>query len=313
MELMDLLENYKSANLMKDATEKNWCITPLSKKTQQVTLDLNGKRYNYACRYDVQDEDVAIVGYQFPAHRDMVVEASPNTGKMAMVKGVSPTLTIKKDHAVEIDYVFSPNSDKNKIQQCVNFLLLDKGNYATTLQFDKLLSPIRPIHYYIQRILSAVSILANSNLVTEDNINMAKKEIFEYKKMYSEMNNWAIPSLDVGVDLSDVQIFDSQILEAFEDIEEAFDDWTWEPEDGVMMDGGDAFDDFVALEEVNDFINKYSHLGAVSIMVRGGFLNLLKAYLSTNPPIDDYYDELCQILEGIGHKEVFDLLKAYEN
>ena len=32
MELMDLLENYKSANLMKDATEKNWCITPLSKK-----------------------------------------------------------------------------------------------------------------------------------------------------------------------------------------------------------------------------------------------------------------------------------------
>ncbi len=140
---------------------------------------------------------------------------------------------------------------------------------------------------------------------------MAKNEICDYKKMYSEMNNSAIPLLDIGVDLSDIQIYDPRVSEAFEQIEEVFDDWTWEPEDGIMLDGGDKFKDFVALEEVNNFVNKYSHLGAVSIMVRGGFLNLLKAYLSINPPIIDYYDELCQILDGIGHSEVLDLLKSH--
>lgn len=71
---------------MEDAAERDWCIVSASKKIQQVTLDVDGKQYNYACRYDAHEEDVAIIGQGFPAYRDMTIERSPNTGKMTNIK-----------------------------------------------------------------------------------------------------------------------------------------------------------------------------------------------------------------------------------
>ena len=70
---------------------------------------------------------------------------------------------------------------------------------------------------------------------------------------------------------------------------------------------------FAKLESVSNFVNKYAHFGAVSLMVRGGFVNLLNAYLSVNPPIAEFHDEMCQVLDGFGHKEAFEVLKAYGN
>ena len=65
-------------------------------------------------------------------------------------------------------------------------------------------------------------------------------------------------------------------------------------------------------EQLQDFVNKYSHIGAVSIMLRGGFKNLLEAYLSVNPPIDAFYDEMCAVLSNVGHKQVYEALKDYK-
>ena len=65
-------------------------------------------------------------------------------------------------------------------------------------------------------------------------------------------------------------------------------------------------------EQLQDFVNKYSHIGAVSIMLRGGFKNLLEAYLSVNPPIDAFYHEMCEVLSGSGHKQVYNVLRSYK-
>ena len=59
---------------------------------------------------------------------------------------------------------------------------------------------------------------------------------------------------------------------------------------------------------VNAYVNKYSHLGAISIMARAGFKNLLEAYLSANLPVEEFLAKAKEILQDIGHPEVYALL-----
>ena len=46
-------------------------------------------------------------------------------------------------------------------------------------------------------------------------------------------------------------------------------------------------------------------------MVRGGFVNLLEAFLSAEPPIRDFNDEMIGYLEKTGNTEALDVLKTY--
>lgn len=308
MELHDLLENFKTENDMQDACKKEWCVSPISGKVQQVALAPKGKKYQYACRYAVAEGAVAIVGYGFPASSSVEVEKSVNTGIMASVQEILSTLTIKKANAVEVDYIFNQGANKKAISQCQKFLSYGEEDYGKTLQFDKMLSPIRPIHYAIQRILSAASILAFPAYASPEAMQAAQNAIFEDVKMSDKMNQIEGPrEFGVGVDLTDVQVCDPDIEKVFSQIEEQC-DWFSEGEMGLW---NEAFDKFAALESVNEFIRKYAHIGAVAIMVRGGFLNLLKAYLSANPPIAEFHAHLCELLAGATHTEAYDALIAH--
>jgi len=212
MELQGLLENFKSESEMANACEREWCYSPISGKIKQIMLAPKGVAYPYACRYEVEDGAVAIIGHGLPTWDGGDIEKSANAGIMGIVQEISPTLTIKRKHAVEVDYVFNQGVSKKRISNCAKFLSFGKQDYVQTLQFGKLCSPIRPIRYYIQRILSAASILAFPTLATAEDLKNAKKAILEKKKLDNKMNNWPAPSLDAGVDLTDVQICDFDIL-----------------------------------------------------------------------------------------------------
>jgi hypothetical protein len=68
----------------------------------------------------------------------------------------------------------------------------------------------------------------------------------------------------------------------------------------------DCGERLVSADSVQTYINRYVHMGAVALMVRGGFKNLLEAYLQTEPPIDQV--QLRKILSGIGNGETYALL-----
>lgn len=68
---------------------------------------------------------------------------------------------------------------------------------------------------------------------------------------------------------------------------------------------------FRTIDKANVYINKYEYIGAVSIMVRGGFVNMLSAFLSAEPPISDFYDEMIGYLGNTGSAEALDILKNY--
>lgn len=79
----------------------------------------------YACRYPVVEGAIAIVGRQFP-YDWYSVETGTSTGVMGQVTEVSPKLTINKEKALEIDYVFIEGPKKKDLKQCENFLKCGK-------------------------------------------------------------------------------------------------------------------------------------------------------------------------------------------
>ena len=58
-------------------------------------------------------------------------------------------------------------------------------------------------------------------------------------------------------------------------------------------------------------VYKYIHIGAVSLMIRGGFVNMLRAYLNANPPIKSFYSTLVSEATQVGAPEAIELLKKY--
>ena len=68
---------------------------------------------------------------------------------------------------------------------------------------------------------------------------------------------------------------------------------------------------FKVIDKANIYVNKYIYMRAISIMVRCGFVNLLEAFLSAEPPIRDFNDEMIGYLEKTGNTEALDVLKTY--
>lgn len=271
----------------------------------------NKKSYDYACRYPVTEGDVAIVGYKLPQYDySGACESSANSGQMCIVKETAPKLTIKRSHAVETDFVFTTNVVKKNVTQCAKYISYGQEDYPLTLQLDKHISGIRPISYHIRRILAASSILAYPKLAAKESLEAAKAIIMEQKRFEPEMAQlgWGPPEY-IGVCFNDIHTPNAAAVQALDYKEWGCKEYEWD--EGLLNEMCGAMPKILESEQLQDFVNKYAHIGAVSIMLRGGFKNLLEAYLSVNPPIDAFYDEMCEVLNGVGHKQVYEVLKAY--
>lgn len=304
-----LIENFKSANQVSGASQKDWYISPMSATPiKQVKIALNGgKSYEYACRYDVKPGAAVIIGCDLPV--DLYTHALPsaNTGAMGTVETVSPKITINRRHAVEIDFAFNIDPAKTDLTKCVKYLKLDSATYDKTLRFDKRVYPIRPITYHARRILAAASVLAHPSLVTKQDLELAEDVILQNPQIDADMQEDT-----PGIALYDVHTPDVKVTDSFKKIAHQLGKHQdWDAENGELACWSKIIQKMAGLTSVNDFVSKYAHVAAVSIMVRGGFMNLLTAYLSVNPPIDGYCDEMRALLSDIGNKETFEILKQY--
>ena len=307
----DLIKNYKTINMQADADQVDWCIAPVLGKTCQVALKLNnGKKFNYACRYPVKEGAVAIVGREFPYDRVAVTQTA-NTGAMGSVTEILPKLTIDKRHAVEIDYVFIPNPQKQDLEQCGVFLTSGSKDYLKTLLLGGDCQPVRPITYHIQKILTAASVLAHSDMVDKGMVELAKETISEEKTIDPKMLT-VLGDGDCRLTIDEIHIPDSDVEDFWDEIDEEAGDAIRLWDDDILLEGRSNIKEFAASEAVSDYVNKYSHLGAISIMVRGGFINLLEAYLSANPPIEEFLETALELLKKIGNTKAYNLIRDYQ-
>lgn len=308
--LNELLENYKSVNTTPDAQSKNWFIAPIGGKFQPLTLTLNnGKSYKYFSCYPAVEGGAGIIGYSFPESCSST-QAGASTGCFGIITDAAPAVAAKKSNALVLDYVFGTDPTKTDIKRCIKYIGFGPDDYEKTLQFDRSIGLIRPITYYIRRILAAASIVANEKLCTPDDVDKAKAVIKEKKVLDAQMSelSWGPPE-DIAIDFSDIQVPDPDIETFFDELGNNL-GITGEWNEGQLEEMSGVLEQVLNSEEIAAHVEKYSHFGAISVMVRGGFKNLLEAYLSVDPPIDPFYGEICAKLKGIGSEETYRVLEA---
>jgi hypothetical protein len=143
-------------------------------------------------------------------------------------------------------------------------------------------------------------------------LELAMATIAEKKHIDPKMLKAYSAPFDPRIGIHDIHIPDPNVEEAFAEIEDQLgDDAEWY-DYGILDEMCDVAKEFISLDIVNDHVNKYSHLGAVAIMVRGGFKNLLEAYLSASPPINEFITDALDILDEIGHPETYALLQKFK-
>ena len=297
-------KNYLSVNTTADIAENNWSLTGVFKKSiQQATVRLdNGKEYKYASRWPFKEGDVAIIGNTLLQNYEDI-EQSSNSGFFGVITYAEPKLTIKKSHAVELDYVFTESASRKNITDCVKYL--NSPQNFNTVQYGKFSQNYFPLSFYIRRLLAAASVIAHPKFASAEDIEIAKQYIGE-KQDLNEMELLVGPPEAAGLNFTDTQIFTNGESEKY------LRNLKIEPEYEMydLMDfSNEKYDKLI--QSANVYINKYSYIGAISIMVRGGFSNLLSAFLSAEPPIRDFYDEIIRYLEKTGSSESLSVLKNY--
>lgn len=287
-------ENYSTINTMEDAADMDWSLTgSFTKAIQQATVQLNdGKSYQYATRWPINDGDVAIIGNTLAKNYEEI-DQSPNTGKMGIVTEVWPKMTIKKSQAVELDFVFTKEATKKDITSCIKYLEMpvDYENFQYGIYNEYAI----PVTFFVRKMLAAASVIAHADIAGESAVNMAKEYILKFQDVNEVIDHadTGTPIADLQLCLNDMHINSPNAL-----------GWYYLP-DGEFESEEDEAD-------ATEFVNKYAYMGAISIMVRGGFVNMLEAFLSAEPPIKEFYEEMIGYLGNTGNAKALEVISNYE-
>ncbi len=300
--------NYGSVNKTDNPSSKQWCLSAKVQKTlQQATVSFGtGGKYPYASRYPVTEGDVAIIGNTLPWIVACEVKESATTGKMGIASEVLPKVEIRRDKATELDMVFTAVVQKKHITACIKYLDLPQDE--TTLQYDKQVDKVYPITFLIRKVLAAASIISFPKFAGADAVQKAKDYLCREQALTKEClelgKAWPEP---VDICLGDVHVKDAQRCKK---------ELTALKEQGLqglsavtLIGEKRAWDVDPA---INGYVNKWVYIGAVSVMARGGFLNLLNAFLSADPPVMAFYDDLLESIGKCGNPETLSVLESYK-
>lgn len=275
-------KNYLTVGKYENAVGKNWCLSVKSASPlEQVKVKLNNdETYNYISRYCTETNDVAIVGYIMNEDN----EPCGSTGQMGLVDGkVAKKLT--RSRTADLDFVFSPNCDMEHIDACVKYLKV-KCDAKAMSAYRTGVRTVYPITMLIRKLLAAVTVVAHPDLVSQKQLEMARNYLQDMYEIPEEVKAMTYEDV-VGYSIRDKKV-------------------SWSKEDiHVYKESG-------KISASNAAVFKYIHIGAISVMVRGGFVNLLKAYLGANPPIKEFYKTILEEATQVGAPEAIALLKEYK-
>lgn len=289
-------KNYLSVNTTPDAAEKDWSLTGVFRKsfTQACVLLNSGKEFPYATRWPISDGDIAIIGDHLPVDYQWV-EQSSNSGQMGIVTATEPKLTINRKHAVELDYVFTPETTKKNVKDCIKYLEMPFDRKI--IQYDKNALTLYPMAVPIRRMLAAASILAHEKYADENAVGLAKDVIANCPTFNDILQVIVkpVPGVYPDFDLSEIQVVTGKTAIGF----------IGESKIAKYVEDG-------ASKKLDNYVVKFTYIGAISIMVRGGFTNLLIAFLSEEPPIKEYYNDIIKFIGDTGNTKALEILKQYK-
>ena len=314
-----------------EASTKNWYLStkPASpKQTISVTFE-NGKSFKYLGTSKVNTGDPVIIDW-----------GGATSYHMGNVDSIEDGITIKRSHALKPLFVFSMDPEKAEIKRnCQGLCCLEDEkdiesffNLGEPHSEDK----FRVIDYLVSGILNAITVVAYPT--------MSKPETVEEAKKYLKKEH-AVPSLMFSKEFTDH--FYGEFWDGIKYAEQAevaftghYPGWAEQIQNCEFIKSS-AFKSlkidlefknnayymyflkgsakresfFSECDEFKQLTNELVMRSALSILIRGGFTNLLRAALSTPMPIKGFYQKLIAFADEIGSTECGALLRNedYEN
>ncbi len=317
-----------------EAAKKNWFLSvksPSPKQTLSIRFE-DGKEYKYLGTGKVNVGDPAIIDY-----------GGATSYMMGNVVKTEDGITIKRTHALKPLFAFSTDPGKSEIKANSNGILCledigEVSGYFNPPYREGNEDQFRIVDYLVLGVLNAITVVAYQGLATPDSIKDAKALLAKGKPIPGKIFGKPFTDKYYGVYASGLRFAETAEV-AFtgfypgwaedllgcsfwssDEYKELKIDAEWNDEKTVyylyFTNGSKKRADyFSTCEEFLSFTNELVFRSALSILIRGGFTNLLKAALSVEMPIKGFYQKLISFADEIGSTECSKLLKSidYEN
>ena len=310
-----------------EVAQRNWYLTSLPQKPScKFKVEFaDGKSYFYRSDKEGWEYCTAVI-------------ASGCQSSFAMGKITDCSkLTAGKSHLTPVAYVFGYNPKKPSIVKSVSRIC----DICTIEDLDNVFSlkkefceNYRLSEREIENILCAINVVANKDLVTTAQIKKATFCLVTPKKLCSEfwssnfqqyVSNWSSDGYSNDIVWT---VTLSGFYKGWTDKITALPIWKQlsETENSYGIEahnGTDGSLSFVAnkcneeikklIDDCQDLHTAYNEIvfrSALSIIIRGGFTNMLAAALKIPMPIKDFYEDLCELAKNIGSIYCYELLMA---
>ena len=267
---------YMTINKTPGAEKKNWCLVlKAAKPVKQAGVKIGDKTYQYASNYEIDKNDVAVIG----------AKNQPKTqGEMGIVESTLDKLEIKKNYAADLAFVFTDKADKKMIAACKKYIANDNDKP------DADGTNLYPVTFKVRKLLAACCIVAFPQLASKDDLKNAK-EYIDDKQILDDIRSASYNSFE--------------LCDYYGDGSPGISDGWLSPDDYDDMSNAEQ-------KEIDDEFNRRVFCDTVAIMLRGGFVNLLEALLSVDPPIGSFYKDIVKSIGNAYNPTAMKVLKAYD-
>lgn len=297
-------EETKSLIPYAEAAEKKWFLNHKpARPVKEVNVRFtNGKSYRYLSKIECTPDDVLTIDY-----------GGATSCCMGQVEKVGGIEHLKPLSAIRTLFVFSTDPGKREIKRNVSAykamdsrkLITDYNSYACCI-----------VDRFIAKVLDSITVLAFPEFVDDEAIAEARKYLETKCFLPAELiRENQTRNLDI--------VFPGYYPGWLEDFK-SLNFWN---KDFVKKNLFDAYERYNCYkigffdydrtigdlyEKDPEFLEAFNELvyrSALSILIRGGFVNLLEAALTAEMPIDAYYDKLIDYANEIGSTYCCKVLK----
>ena len=312
-----------------EAAKKKWYLSvksPSPKQTLSVRF-ADGKEYKYLGTGKVNVGDPVLIDF-----------GGATSYMMGNVSATENGITIKRTHALKPLFAFSTDPGKPELKENSKGVkgLVEIGDVAgffpSTFGADTE-DEFRIVDFLVLGVLNAITVIAYQELSTPDSITEAREFLSKEKPVPGMVFSKAFTDTYYGYYMSGLRRAETAEVSftgfypgwaddllgcSFWDSEEYKDlklDAEWNDNktayylyftNGNKKRAGY----FSECEEFRTFTNELVFRSALSVLIRGGCVNLLKAALSVEMPIKGFYQKLIEFADEIGSTECSALLKS---